>query len=119
MERVRGLCERVAANKDLVMRFAVVEGEDRGPYANLMFESSDLQRLWGSLSDVLYGDEKVGPALSKASIAMCEGREGWNDYLLLYHFDSSVELDTFQGTYLVQNSQRRYRSWFRIIRESS
>ena len=97
MERVRTLSETIAANKDLVTRFAVVERQDAGPYSNLMFETLDLHELWKSLWDALYRDEYIGAALLEASMAMCEGSDGWNDYLLLYHFDPTIKLDTFDA----------------------
>ena len=98
MERVRALGETIAANKELITRFAVVEGEDNGPYSNLMFETLELQKLWESLWQTLYGDDSVGLALSQASMAMCEGSDGWNDYLLLYHFDPLVKVDRLDGS---------------------
>jgi hypothetical protein len=97
MARIRALGEGIASDKELVTRFAIVEGEDNGPYANLMFETTELQKLWRLLQDALYRDEEVGSALSQASMAMCEGKDGWNDYLLLYHFDPSVKLDNFNA----------------------
>lgn len=97
MARVRALGDGVASNKDLVSRFAVVEGEDKGPYANLMFETTELKKLWHLLQGTLYKDKMVGSALSQASMAMCEGKDGWNDYLLLYHFDPSVKLDNIDA----------------------
>lgn len=97
MERVRALGEAVSSDKTLVSRFAIVEGEDKDPYSNLMFETQELQKLWRLLQDVMYRDKKVGLALSQASMAMCEGNDGWNDYLLLYHFDPSVQLNNFNA----------------------
>ena len=32
-------------------------------------------------------------ALSAGAIACCEGDNGWDDYLLLYHFDNSESID--------------------------
>ena len=97
MARVRALGESVAANKKLVSRFAVIDGEDKGPYSNLMFETTELLKLWGQLQEALYKDANVGSALAQASMAMCEGNDGWNDYLLLYHFDPSVKLDNINA----------------------
>lgn len=94
MKRIQALGEDIASDTHLVTRFAIIKGEDKGPYSNLMFEATDVQKLWGLLREVLYRDEKVGMALSQASMAMCEGEDGWNDYLLLYHFDPSVKLDS-------------------------
>jgi hypothetical protein len=97
LARVRALGEDVASNKELVSRFAVVDGKDKEPYSNLMFETTELEELWRVLQDALYKDEKVGSALSQASMAMCEGNDGWNDYLLLHHFDPSVKLDNLNA----------------------
>jgi hypothetical protein len=96
MKRVRALAESLASDNELITRFAIVEGDDRGPYSNLMFETSDPQKLWHLVSDALYKDGKVGPALASGSMAMCEGSNGWTNYLLLYHFDPSVKLDRFE-----------------------
>jgi hypothetical protein len=93
MARVRALCQRVAEDKKLVNRFAVVEVEEEGTHTDVVFETTELQPLWRLLQDTLYKDEKIGSDLSKASIAVCEGTDGWNDYLLLYHYDLSLELD--------------------------
>jgi len=48
--------------------------------------------------DALYKDGQVGPAMARASMAMCEGSDGWTNYLLLYHFDRSVKVDRFQDS---------------------
>lgn len=97
MATVRMLAEVIASNKELVSRFAVVDGEDKEPYSNLIFETTELRILWDLLQKSLYKDEKVGLALTQASMAMCEGNDGWNDYLLLYHFDPSLKLDTIDA----------------------
>ena len=110
MARVFALCQSVAANKKLVSRFAAVEGEDNGLYTDLMFETTELQTLWRLLQNVLYKDAKIGSALSKASMTTCEGKDGWNDYLLLYHFDLSLKLDSFNI-----NSKRSRSSLYRLL----
>lgn len=95
MARIRTLCQRITADKKLVSRFAAVEGEDEGSYIDLMFETTELQTLWRLLQNTLYKDAKIGEDLSKASIAVCEGADGWNNYLLLFHYDLSQKLDSF------------------------
>lgn len=97
MARVCALCQSIAADKMLINSFVAVEGKDNGSYTDLMFETTELQTLWRLLQDALYKDEKIGSDLSKASMAMCEGKDGWNDYLLLYHFDLSLELDSLNA----------------------
>jgi hypothetical protein len=98
IQRVQALSKTIASNKKLVTRFAVVEGQDDGPYSNLMFETLELQKLWESLWETLYRDGRVGSALSQASMAMCEGSDGWNNYLLLYHLDPLVKLDRLDAS---------------------
>lgn len=93
MARVRALGEMVSSDKHLVLRFAIVDGEENGAYSDLMFETTEPQKLWRLLQEKLYNDKKIGAALSQSSMAMCEGSDGWNDYLLLYHFDPSEKLD--------------------------
>ena len=39
-------------------------------------------------------DSELGPQLASASIATCEGNRGWDDYLLLHHYDRTLDLDT-------------------------
>jgi len=49
--------------------------------------------LWDKLSKNVYKDSVFGPYLSKTSIVVCEGNNGWDDYLLLHHFDKSEDID--------------------------
>ena len=87
---LRAACEALARDAVLVRRFAIVEGEDRGTYVNLMFETDMPATLWSLLDARLYGCRKLGAPLKAGSMAMCQGADGWNDYQLLYHFDPSV-----------------------------
>jgi len=97
MARVRALGEEVASDKVLVERFSIVQGEDGGPYVNLMFETERLAELWKLLSVKLYEDRGVGAGMARASMSTCEGKHGWDDYLLLYHFDPEIKLDDFNA----------------------
>jgi hypothetical protein len=75
----------------------VTEGEDGGPYVNYDFQTRDLARLWEILQGQVFWDETIGPHLARASIATCEGNRGWDDYLLLHHYDRTLTLDTLHG----------------------
>jgi hypothetical protein len=97
MLRVRELCEYAASNNDLVLRFAVLEGEEKGLFINLTFETTELQKMWFLLQDLLFRDEKIGAALTQSSIVVCEGKDGWNDYLVLHHFNPSEKLDNIEA----------------------
>lgn len=96
LAKVKELSEAIAADTELVSRFGVVEGTDGVPYMNFKFETNEASLLWRRLQAGLYGNEKVRDALCRASMAMCEGKDGWNDYLLLYHFNESEKLDSFE-----------------------
>jgi hypothetical protein len=97
MRRVRKLCKFAASSEKNVSKFAVVEDEEKGSYINFMFETTEPQKTWNFLQDTLFKDEELSLALSKASIVVCEGKDGWNDYLLLHHFDPSEELDNINA----------------------
>lgn len=96
LDRVRAACEEMAADQTLIRRFAVVEGTDAHDYVNLMFASDDLGALWKALQERLYQGEDFGESMRASSMAMCEGEHGWDDYLLLHHFDPAVPRDTFK-----------------------
>jgi hypothetical protein len=72
----------------------ITQGNDDGPYINYDFRTRDLARLWEVLQTQVFLDRAIGPALARASIATCEGNHGWDDYLLLHHYDRSLALDT-------------------------
>jgi hypothetical protein len=69
------------------------EGEDNGAYLNIVFATKDPLHSWKTIREDLMESAAFGSQLKAASMAMCTGAEGWNDYLLLYHYDPSVPLD--------------------------
>ena len=97
VETLRSLCDALAKNSPLVNRITYVEGDDNGPYLNLMFETENLEALWNLLKINLYGDSNSGHFIGQASIATCEGSKGWDNFLLLHHFDRTLKLDGFSG----------------------
>lgn len=64
-------------------------------YRDLAFRTSDRATLWRVLQPALYDDPVHGAALADATIVICQGDEGWDDYLLLHHFDREQPLDRF------------------------
>lgn len=68
------------------------EGFDNGPYISLYFDAHSLSEAWPIIRSQLYGDARFGALLKGSSIAVCEGNDPWNDYLLLHHFDPSEAL---------------------------
>lgn len=99
-DRVKGLnmsalrlrCEALASSS-LVHRFAQSEGVDSGRYVNIMFETADVTALWSLVWREIYSDAAVGQPMRLASMAMCHGEQGWDDYLLLHHYDPAQPLD--------------------------
>jgi hypothetical protein len=70
-------------------RARVAEGLDRGRYVNVEFETEDAAGVWA----VVRAELRVVPGLAGAAIVCCEGEHGWDDFLLLHHFDPAEPLD--------------------------
>ena len=89
------LCRELACDKEIFEKLRFVEGEDNGRYTNIIFNTKNVRKLWRKLKDCLYNNPNIGRSLQSASIAACEGLHGWDDYLLLYHYDKAEILDDF------------------------
>jgi hypothetical protein len=68
----------------------VSEGYDDGPYVNVVFKTADPAKVWASIQRLL----ETESSLASATIVVCQGKLGWDDYLLLHHFDAGVKLDS-------------------------
>src|SRR3972149_1831983 len=75
--------QTLAEESGLAKSVEIVEGNDQGPYVGIDFASDNVQGLWFRLLDRLLANS----ALTECSIVCCEGDNGWDDYLLLHHFD--------------------------------
>ena len=93
MERVRSLCRLVTSNRSLTERYGIVEGVAVARYVNLMFDTAQPSELWELLKSIFYEDSMVGPDMAHASLTLCEGDRGWDDCIVLHHFDPEVEID--------------------------
>lgn len=93
--RVRSVCEDLAVSNPRIRRFAVVDGTDGHYYVNLMFETNCPRELWHLLFEHLYESSEFGDQMKVSSMAMCEGDHGWDDYLLLHHFNPAQPRDRF------------------------
>jgi hypothetical protein len=65
----------------------------RKGYVNFFFASSDVQATWTRLRATTLIHPVVGRRLRDSTIIVAEGSHGWEDYLLLHHFDSRQPLD--------------------------
>jgi hypothetical protein len=84
---------RLADALPAVREFTFQRGSNRGPYINYFFESRSPRRVWRALRARAFADRRLGAKLRRASIVTCQGSRGWDDYLLLHHFDKNVVLD--------------------------
>jgi len=66
----------------------VSEGEDGVPYINVAFKVHNLSEQWPSLKSALCSC----PGFNQAAIVVCEGSKGWDNYLLLHHFNQSEQI---------------------------
>jgi len=73
----------------------IYTGNDNGKYINLDFSSNDVKKLWSQINRELLGNPKIGIWIRNVSIITCEGKNGWDDYLLLSHYDRNERLDSF------------------------
>lgn len=89
---VRQACEVLARDKMLVKCFAVID-KGCGDHVNLMFATEHPRCFWDVLSRALFQCGSYADGLKNASIVMCEGTRGWDDYRLLHHFDPTQPLD--------------------------
>lgn len=84
---------RIAKKRALVRRFQVEQGNDNGTYMNFNYVTSKPEELWRALRSGPFRS----PLLRSASMVVCEGENGWHDYLLLHHWDRRLKLDALNS----------------------
>jgi hypothetical protein len=89
-------CALLAATESLITSYTAEEGEDDGCYVNIDLQTTDRSRLWDLVKTKLYGNAKFGAALAASSMTICTGDDGWDDYMLLHHYDRTLRLDSFE-----------------------
>jgi hypothetical protein len=70
----------------------VVAGEDDGRYENIMFDVAAPEVALSRIQAV-FDLPSVGPAARASCIVMCQGERGWDDCLLLHHYDPAEKVD--------------------------
>jgi hypothetical protein len=91
--RLRAAFEDIAATNSLVEHHAFDSGDDRGPYFNFTFGTQHALQLWQLIQTKIYKSGEFGLHMRRASMAMCSSEAGWDNYLLLFHFDPTEKLD--------------------------
>ena len=87
--------ERLSTERGWIRQKSVERGFDEHAYVNVTFETDYPKLFWQLLYERFYRASAFGQFLRAASIATCEGRFGWDDYLLLHHFDTGVSCERF------------------------
>ena len=90
---LRRECESLAASLIGSLGVHFEKGEDEGKYLNIVFGSHAPQNLWPHIKAALYNSALHGKVLHSQSMALRTGEDGWNDYVLLYHFDPHVPVE--------------------------
>lgn len=85
-----------AASVESVRAFSFRAGTDRGPYVNYFFETRSPGKTWHAVSSSILKSHQIGARLRSSTIITCEGTRGWDNYLLLHHFDPKVGLDSLR-----------------------
>jgi hypothetical protein len=71
----------------------VTVGEDHGRYEDIMFVVASPEEAMSKVR-VVFDSPEVGRAARSACIVTCQGDRGWDDHLLLHHYDRTVRLDS-------------------------
>ena len=67
----------------------VKEFNDNGRYADIKFLAENAGDFWAKIQNRLLSNLDV----KENMIICCQGKEGWDDFLLLHHFDEAEKLD--------------------------
>ena len=62
-------------------------------WINFVFAGASIGKVWTILRAEVLNHRQWGPRLQRSSIVTCEGSRGWNNYLLLHHFNTDEPLD--------------------------
>lgn len=84
---------QLARTSTFVEKVEESRGFDEQPYHNFNFVTNDAVGLWGQIKAGLGLDAKTRSEIAKAMIVVCEGSDGWNNYLLLHHHDPAETID--------------------------
>ncbi|MGB2500733.1 MAG: hypothetical protein ACPIA2_13610 [Mariniblastus sp.] len=84
---VMQICAKIADAWDEDVE--IQTGNDNGKYVNLLVESNDSQSTWERIKWPFIESKIPGGEFANAIILTATGDHGWDDYLLLHHYDSN------------------------------
>jgi hypothetical protein len=71
-------------------------GEEDGRYENFTFEAASPDDALSKLR-IVFDSPRLGRAARASCIVTCQGQHGWDDYLLLHHYDRTLIVDALAG----------------------
>jgi hypothetical protein len=92
-ENINSALEVFQSVKNRMESETIFDVEKQTEFVNIHFSSSDVKNLWRTLSPFFLGENDALKSIRKGTIVVCQGEVGWEDYLLLYHFDKTESLD--------------------------
>jgi hypothetical protein len=95
IEETKRIIEELRGNL-LVEKCSFDEGYDKRRYLNFTLGTNNAKSLWDVIQRTFFEHNIVGKQLAKCSIVVCSSEEGWDNYILLYHFDPSVPVESFK-----------------------
>jgi hypothetical protein len=75
-----------------IREFSIQKGP-KDSWVNFLFRAQVAERMWKMLRSRTLTHRRWGSRLRRSAIITCEGSRGWDNYLLLHHFDSQQVLD--------------------------
>jgi hypothetical protein len=79
--------EGLSNGRGWIRKRSVKHGFDKQPYIHLVFETDYPKLFWKMLREAIDQADGYGPSMRAASFVICEGKAGWDDYLMLHHYD--------------------------------
>ncbi len=71
----------------------ITDGNDDGHYFNITFDVASASDVLQFLHPIFHSPT-LGRLARSSCIVTCQGKHGWDDYLLLHHFDRALIRDT-------------------------
>ncbi len=90
---LRRAFQKLASNNEIVSGLRFGTGNDNGEYYNFDLDTPRPAELWDQIRKHVFADVAFSDAFNRASMAICTGQNGWDDYLLIHHWDATEDLD--------------------------
>jgi hypothetical protein len=79
-----------------VGRYPEVDKDESDPESvHLNFFTEDIRLFWSDFEQGVLNDPVLGSWVKNTTIIVCEGDQGWDNYLLLWHFDKDETFHSF------------------------